>query len=65
MSTCMTRSVSSGPADDRVELLLARELGEVATELVEHERAGRRPPRPGAAGAGGLPAFSAEPPGPW
>ena len=25
--------------DDRVELLLARELGEVATELVEHERA--------------------------
>ena len=25
--------------DDRVELLLARELGEVAAELVEHERA--------------------------
>ena len=29
-------------ADDRVELLLARELGEVAAELVEHERARRR-----------------------
>ena len=29
----------AGPADDRVELLLAGELGEVATELVEHERA--------------------------
>ena len=28
-------------ADDRVELLLAGQLGEVATELVEHERAGR------------------------
>ena len=28
-------------ADHRVELLLARLLGEVATELVEHERAGR------------------------
>ena len=27
--------------DDRVELLLARELGEVATELVEHERSRR------------------------
>ena len=39
--TCMTRSVSRGAADDRVELLLAGELGEVAAELVEHERARR------------------------
>ena len=30
----------AGPTDDRVELLLAGELGEVAAELVEHERAG-------------------------
>ena len=29
-------------ADDRVELLLARELREVAAELVEHQRAARR-----------------------
>ena len=28
----------AGAADDRVELLLAGELGEVAAELVEHER---------------------------
>ena len=35
--TCMTRSSLAGAADDRVELLLAGELGEVATELVEHE----------------------------
>ena len=40
--------------DHRVELLLARELGEVAAELVEHERARRRlaspaPPPRGAA----------------
>ena len=39
-STCITRSISRGATDDRVELLLAGELGEVATELVEHERAG-------------------------
>ena len=39
-------------ADDRVELLLAGELGEVAAELVEHERARRRPARPDAAGGG-------------
>ena len=38
-STCMTRSSLAGAADDRVELLLAGELGEVAAELVEHERA--------------------------
>ena len=31
----------AGAADDRVELLLAGELGEVAAELVEHERARR------------------------
>ncbi len=30
----------AGAADDRVELLVAGQLGEVATELVEHERAG-------------------------
>ena len=30
----------AGAADDRVELLLAGELGEVAAELVEHQRAG-------------------------
>ena len=50
-STCMTRSSLAHPADDRVELLLAGQLGEVAPELVEHEaallglarrRAGRR-----------------------
>ena len=52
-------------ADDRVELLLARELREVAAELVEHERAGRgvlalrrrrgRPPgRPSRTAAGTL-----------
>ena len=41
LRTCITRSVSRLAADDRVELLLAGELGEVATELVEHERARR------------------------
>ena len=30
----------AGAADDRVELLLAGQLGEVAAELVEHQRAG-------------------------
>ena len=33
----MTRSVSRLTADDRVELLVAGQLGQVATELVEHE----------------------------
>ena len=37
-------------ADDRVELLLAGELGEVATELVEHQRARRGVRRRAAAG---------------
>ena len=46
------RSVSRLAADDRVELLLAGELGEVATELVEHERARRRVAR--ATAGGGL-----------
>ena len=40
-STCITRSVSRAATDDRVELLLAGELGEVAAELVEDERARR------------------------
>ena len=53
-------------ADDRVELLLARLLGEVATELVEHERAGRGLLRPGVPpGPAVWPAFSDDPPGPW
>ena len=38
--------------DDRVELLVAGELGEVATELVEHERARRGVGGRGAAGGG-------------
>ena len=57
----------AGAPDDRVELLLAGELGEVATELVEHERAalGRlalagRPRRRLPAPAASLP-----PCGPW
>ena len=41
-------------ADDRVELLLAGLLGEVAAELVEHERAGRLVLAASGAGAGGL-----------
>ena len=41
-------------ADDRVELLLARLLGEVATELVEHERAGGALLALGATGPGRL-----------
>ena len=39
-------------ADDRVELLLASLLGEVAAELVEHRRARRRLLAGGAAAAG-------------
>ena len=31
----MTRSISSVPADDRVELAVAGELGEVAAERIE------------------------------
>ena len=42
----MTRSISLLAADDGVELLLAGQLGEVAAELVEDERAGRARPRP-------------------
>ena len=47
------------PADDRIDLLLAGELGEVAAELVEHERARRgllaraTCGRPGLLGPGG------------
>ena len=43
----------AGAADDRVELLVAGELGEVAAELVEHERA-RRGVAGGAGAGGGL-----------
>ena len=51
--------------DDGVELLLARLLGEVATELVEHERARRLVLAGGVAGAGGLAGLLlASPPGP-
>ena len=40
--------------DDRVELLLAGELGEVATELVEDQRARRRVAAVTAGGGAGL-----------
>ena len=42
------------PADDRVQLALAGRLGEVATELVEHQRGGRRALAALAAGLRGL-----------
>ena len=44
----------AGAADDRVELLLAGELGEVAAELVEHQRAGRGLLAAAAGGGAGL-----------
>ena len=57
-STCMTRSISRCATDDRVELLLAGLLGEVAAELVEHERAGRLVLAGRVAGPAAAPAFS-------
>ncbi len=48
----MTRSISFS-ADDRIELALAGRLGQVAAELVEHQRR-RRGTFGGAAGSGGL-----------
>ena len=44
----------AGAADDRIDLLVARQLGEVAPELVEHERARRRVAGLAAGGGAGL-----------
>ena len=43
------------PADHRVELALTRALGQVAAELVEHQRGGRRRSDGAPAAAGSLP----------
>ena len=62
----MTRSISRRAADDRVELLLAGELGEVAAELVEHERArGLRLAGAAAGGRAGLLAAGPPEDEPW
>jgi len=51
-STCIRRSISFSRPNDRVEAGLAGGLGEVAAELVEHERRGRGALAAGAGGRG-------------